>query len=481
MTISKRLAARICVIAASGLVILAVGQARTTHRLMERGLERRAAAIADTIKELTADDVRSRTPLDSKLLEHFVTLQGVRFIGLYLPDGAPLIELVSPMTAREEEDQSSYSFDLSDDAPLGTLRIRMSRRNLDAVAAAIGRNGFIIGGMVVLALALGTNLMTRRLGDYLERFADAVKSVSGTDLPPIPAGFQGSELATIENSFRDLVSRLEVERALREDVARQKDEMAAMLVHDLKHPLTVLGTLLVIQRDPELKAVTQEERDKHLQMATRALRRLNSMIEDILHIARLNDSQVEIPKELLRWESLVGEFEDENRLIAEGAGRRFSVHCEPEALGLRTFANARLIKRLIGNLVLNAIENSPKDAMISIGLERSKEQLGRVRLSVMNSGSRIPASELDSVFKRYFTSGRSSRNVGLGLSFCRLAADAHGAFISVDSDDDGTRFSVLISYVDAQSPHGASVKPTLRAVSVVGSEVAERESSREDA
>lgn len=455
MTIATRFRRTVIALSLLGLAVLALDQAWVSRRLLERSTERRAAVILESVSEFTASDLRAgRTP-DPSHLKHFADLPGVRFLGLYGPGGTPLMELVPASPRPGNADVLAFSGEVRDaHGPLADVRLRMSREHVDRGVARLLAHGFILSVLVVAVLGGVAGFLGGRLGSYLEGFAQAVDGLSPGDLPPIPPRFRDSELARIEKAFTDLSDRLGREQRLREEVSRQKDEMAAMLVHDLKHPLTVLNTILLIQRDPGLEAGTRERRDEHLRMATRALGRLNSMIEDILHIARLRDASTEVPKELVRLEGLLEEFTDENRLIVESSGRAFRVLGNPRTFGLRAYVNARLIKRLVGNLVLNAIENSPQGAEITLGLDLSPTHPGRVSVWVHNTGSSIPPNELRLVFERYFTSGRSPRNVGLGLSFCKLAADAHGGVLSAESDSEGTRFSLALSYVPPGEPDG---------------------------
>lgn len=475
MSIAFRFRLYVALASLCGLGLLAADQVWLSRRLMDHGLERRAAAIADTVVDFMLADLRAGRKPDAKTVQRLADLPGVRAVSINDPEGVPLVEALSTRPDSRKDDVIAFSHEIRDAGrQLATVRLRMSTERIDAATRRLMAHGFILTVLVVLALGGVSGSMGGCLGRYLEGFARAVKGRTPNALPAIPAYIQASELDAIDSAFRELATRLKEERDLREEVSRQKEEIASMLVHDLKHPLTVLNTILMIQRDPQMMEDSRSRRDEHLRMATRALSRLSAMIEDILHIARLRDPRAEVPKELLRWEGLLEEFDNENRLIVEGAGRCFRVVRDPDCLGLRTYANAHLIKRLVGNLILNAIENSPKNADITLGLGRSSRLPGRVDVWVYNTGSTIPANEIRQVFDCYFTSGRSPRNIGLGLNFCKLAADAHGGILGVASDGDGTRFTLTISHVPVGPQKRAVRDGSTRSVPGAGAEIMQR-------
>lgn len=475
MSIAFRFRLYITLTSLCGLGLLAADQAWLSRRLMDHGLERRASAIADTVVDFTLADLRAGRKPDAKTLQRLADLPGVRAVSIHDPQGTPIVEALSAGADSRHDDAIAFSHGILDaGSGLGTVRLRMSTERIDAATRRLVAHGFILTVLVVLVLGGVSGFMGGCLGRYLEGFARAVKGRTPTGLPVIPSHIHASELEAIDSAFRELAARLKDERDLREEVSRQKEEMASMLVHDLKHPLTVLNTILMIQRDPQMMEDARGRHDEHLRMATRALSRLSAMIEDILHIARLRDPRAEVPKELLRWEGLLEEFDNENRLIVEGAGRRFRIVRDPECLGLLTYANAHLIKRLVGNLILNAIENSPKGAEITLGLGLSSRHPDRVEVWVHNTGSTIPANEIRQVFDCYFTSGKSPRNIGLGLNFCKLAADVHGGILAVASDNNGTRFTLTISHVPPDSPKRAVRDGSTRSVLGTGAEIMRR-------
>ena len=96
---------------------------------------------------------------------------------------------------------------------------------------------------------------------------------------------------------------------------------------------------------------------------------------------------------------------------------------------------------MIANLAANALRSSQGDAKVR--LVASSNSL-RARLEVQDNGPAIPESFRPRVFEKYATRagdrGRDRRAVGLGLTFCRLAIEAHGGAIGFESGEDGTTF-----------------------------------------
>ena len=111
-------------------------------------------------------------------------------------------------------------------------------------------------------------------------------------------------------------------------------------------------------------------------------------------------------------------------------------------------ADGEVLRRVIANLAANALRSSQGDAKVR--LVASSNSL-RARLEVQDNGPAIPESFRPRVFEKYATRagdrGRDRRAVGLGLTFCRLAIEAHGGAIGFESGEDGTTFWIELPAV----------------------------------
>jgi two-component system CheB/CheR fusion protein len=111
--------------------------------------------------------------------------------------------------------------------------------------------------------------------------------------------------------------------------------------------------------------------------------------------------------------------------------RRLSIAVDVAA-GLRARLDVELVGRLLENLLDNAIRYAPREGGVAIAAERVD---GALELRVGNDGPPIAPAERERIFSRYYRSAApragARTNRGLGLYFCRLAAEAHGGTIEV--------------------------------------------------
>jgi signal transduction histidine kinase len=112
--------------------------------------------------------------------------------------------------------------------------------------------------------------------------------------------------------------------------------------------------------------------------------------------------------------------------------------------GTRVFGDARMIQRMLSNLLDNAIKYTPSGGTVTVSLS---EKGGRVLVSVQDTGCGISPSDLPRIFERFYRSdqSRSKPGIGLGLSLARAIARAHGGDIMATSTlDQGSTFTVTL-------------------------------------
>ena len=103
-------------------------------------------------------------------------------------------------------------------------------------------------------------------------------------------------------------------------------------------------------------------------------------------------------------------------------------------MGLKMNLDQQLMARVLANLLTNAVVHHPEQSIIELNVARFKGDF--IRFSVSDKGKNIPASERIKIFEKYYQAGGASRTSiatsGLGLSFCKLAVEAHGGEIGVE-------------------------------------------------
>lgn len=236
--------------------------------------------------------------------------------------------------------------------------------------------------------------------------------------------------ARVFRTHRDALdaTNRQLESANRElvDAQAHAETLTQLVVHDLKNPLAVVLTnvglaLETVERIPELAVVSED-----LRIARGQALRLSGMIGDLLLVSRLERGELKGHPAPVRIGEVVEAVARATR--SQAAGR--CVQLEVEApQDLTAWADPALLRRLLENLLSNALRFTPAGGRIQLAAEREE---GGFRLCVRNSGPSVPLAVRARLFEKYSTHGKGeAHNCGLGLYLCRLVAEAHGGRIAL--------------------------------------------------
>ena len=268
----------------------------------------------------------------------------------------------------------------------------------------------------------------------------------------------------VEALNADLERRvLERTRELREALGRieelqqLKETLTQTLVHDLKNPLTtIVGNLDLLEQrgeEPTLRLVRRSKAG-----ASRLLR----MILDLLDISRLEDGRFVLePADVDAVELARGALDD-----AETVADQSDVELRLAADGdVRVEADAGLLRRVLDNLIANAVRHSPAHGIVTMSVARGADG---VELSVADQGDGIPPELRDKVFEKYarleVRDAGVSSNRGLGLTFCQLAVAAHGGTIRADESNGGGAWFRVVLPLRRAAPTQTDAKPEAQPV-----------------
>jgi signal transduction histidine kinase len=216
-------------------------------------------------------------------------------------------------------------------------------------------------------------------------------------------------------------------RGAAESASRSRDEMLAMVAHDLRNPLNSISMASqLLLSDPALDA---EVTRKTVHMMQRAANRMNRLIGDLLDARQIESGSflVEMRPELPS--AVVRDALDMLQPIAASKGQRLDTAIEPGLPAVEV--DCGRIQQVISNLVGNAIKFSPPGSVITTG---AQGRPGAVRISVTDTGPGIPPDELPRIFDRYWQGkGRERGGLGLGLAIAKAIVEAHGGCIGVYS------------------------------------------------
>ncbi len=244
-------------------------------------------------------------------------------------------------------------------------------------------------------------------------------------------------------------------RLLNNEVEKKNAELSAMaerahhvvddVSHEFRTPLSVIKEFCAIVSEGLAGPVT-EDQAKYLKIVDVSVLGLNQMVEDFLDSSKLRAGRLRV---LRRGHSVESIFAGGRDLLARKASARSIVIEECVAPGLpHVFADEEKVRRVISNLMTNAIKFSPEGGVIRLSASRSQAP-GLVTISVTDQGAGLSKPDIDQLFGR-FRQVSTSRNVaakgfGLGLSIAQELSWLNLGSLSVESvKGEGATFSFTL-------------------------------------
>jgi chemotaxis family two-component system sensor kinase Cph1 len=240
------------------------------------------------------------------------------------------------------------------------------------------------------------------------------------------AAWTAPDLEAAEHLRRDAVE-IDLERqVVREQRAvRARDDLVAVVSHDLRNPLGVIQMQAAIL----LQTVGSgtEDFSRRIQTSTehiqRAVRRMNTLIRDLLDLAKLEAGRFTLQCSRCQMNDLA----EESLLILRPLAEAKRITLTSDLRADAVHADRDRIFQVLSNLVGNAIKFTPERGSISVRAETDDTE---VRVTVSDTGPGIPSDQIANVFDRYWQARRSDQEgSGLGLFIAKGIVEAHGGRI----------------------------------------------------
>ena len=237
-----------------------------------------------------------------------------------------------------------------------------------------------------------------------------------------------------------------------EEASRAREEMLAVVAHDLRNPLHTLIMTTSLLADTE---VSREKRDQLLGVMQRSASRMNRLIDDLLDVVRQEAGQMRLDLSEVSVSSLVSQTAEMFQNTATERGiSLYVVECSPT---LAVMGDSERIMQVLSNLVGNALKFVPRDGSIVLQCTRKG---GEAVFSVTDTGPGIAREDLDKLFEKFWQRRRTDRRgVGLGLSIARGIVEAHGGHIWAESTVGiGSKFSFTLPLIEPTPPPDGTEK-----------------------
>lgn len=244
-----------------------------------------------------------------------------------------------------------------------------------------------------------------------------------------------SELSATHDQLRLAHDELRETHQELTEAQEAREALTHMIVHDMRTPLTAvitgLQTVQQVPDDPELAAELTGS-------ALGGAGKLLDMVNDLLDISKMESGMMTIHADTFAVRDALSDAVALVAPLAREAGVELVTNIDVPGV-TPVIGDREFVRRIAVNLLGNALKFSPAGSAIQLGVAMSGSRA--VRVSIADSGPGIPLAHREKIFLKFHQVGnggsRRTHSTGLGLTFCKMAAEAMGGEIGVECGDAG--------------------------------------------
>jgi Signal transduction histidine kinase len=273
--------------------------------------------------------------------------------------------------------------------------------------------------VIPIASAVGW-LVAKHAVSGIEEVSQAAIAIKNGNLDHrVSVKAQRDEIQNLADTFNSMAVRIK-------ELITEMREMIDNIAHDLRSPLSRIRVI------SEMTLSSSDGNTDYKSAAANTLEecdRLIQLINSTLDVAEAESGVGNSPKEHVDMSELAEEACELFEPVAEEKNIKISVKLEPDC---RLYGSKHNLQRMIANLLDNALKYTPPEGKVRINLDKNSHD---IMITVTDTGIGIPLSDQQRVFERFFRCdhSRSEEGCGLGLSFSRAVARAHGGDITMTS------------------------------------------------
>lgn len=242
----------------------------------------------------------------------------------------------------------------------------------------------------------------------------------------------------IEQQRAEVVEREQAARRVAESASQAKDELLAMLGHELRNPLNAISSAAEVMK---LLPAGDPRADEARAIIERQTRHMARLTDDLVEMARLASGQVRLDRRVLELGSLVRGVVQARRQDGSATGHDLAFEAEQ----VWVEGDALRLEQTASHLISNALKYTPAGGRIVV---RVRAEPDAAVLDVSDTGPGIDPVLLPRVFDIFVQGQRSidrkSGGLGLGLALVRRVAQLHGGSAQADSSPQGSRFTLRL-------------------------------------
>ena len=315
----------------------------------------------------------------------------------------------------------------------GTMQVATSLAVIDALQQDLLYILVMTTLFAIIIAAIGSWLTIERSLAPLDTVVETAEQINRADdlSRRIPYdNLPNDEVGLLVLTFNKTLERLE-------SIFTSQQRFLADVSHELRTPLTVIkGNVGLMRRMDTVDEETLLSIDEETNRLTR-------LVGDLLLLAQAETGKLPLEKEKLELDGLLFEVMQEMLVLA---GDKVTLKLE-EIDQIQVLGDRDKLKQVLLNLISNAIQYTPKDGEVVLGLSKVGK---KARLEIRDTGPGIPAKDLPHIFERFYRAEKSrtrakSAGFGLGLSIAYWIVTNHDGEISVDSKEgEGTSFEIFL-------------------------------------
>ncbi|MET0414747.1 MAG: ATP-binding protein [Actinoplanes sp.] len=224
------------------------------------------------------------------------------------------------------------------------------------------------------------------------------------------------------------------------DLDRMKDELAAVVIHELRNPVGVIRAYSEMLLDSETLDGTER---RHANVIERTTLHLQGLVDDLLDLARLNAGHISIDPRPMFGGRLVRDTVENHLPSARAKHLTLDVRIPDD---FTVHADSGRLRQALDNLLSNAIKYTPDGGKVTVTVRGAGDMFA---LEISDTGIGIPAEQYQHLFSRFFRASNATeagiKGTGLGLAVTKAIVDAHGGEISAGpAPGGGTTFTVSL-------------------------------------
>ncbi|MCR1934142.1 sensor histidine kinase [Clostridium tepidum] len=310
-----------------------------------------------------------------------------------------------------------------------------------------------IGLVVILISVIGGLIYSKFISKPLISMNKVAKEMAKLDFTKKCEVKREDEIGELSQSLNDLsynlrISMEELQKAneqLMDDILKEREiekkrrEFIAAISHELKTPITILKG----QIEGMLSNIgIYKDRDKYLKRNLEVLNDMEYMVKETLEISKLESQGFKPKKEKVSLSNMVEECIYRISFIAIKKNITINKNIKKD---LFVYGDNKLLKKVINNIITNAINHSPENEKVYLNIYEEKDE---IILIVENTGIHINEDEIKEIFKPFYriekSRNRKSGGSGLGLYIVKMILDLHNAKYSISNTEKGVLFKVLL-------------------------------------